>query len=209
MQKAKHYDQDGRLLGEVDLPEDVFGVEPNEHVLWQAVKAYQANRRQGTVATKTRSLVSGGNTKPWRQKGTGRARHGTNRSPIWVGGATTFGPQPRDYTQTVPKKMRRLALTSAMSQRAREGNVAVVNEFTLGEPKTSSMARFMDAAGLGGRKVCVITGQSEPTVVKSCRNIPGVAVLTRTSMNVYDLMNAEVLVFTVGALQGLKEAYGS
>jgi large subunit ribosomal protein L4 len=209
MRKAKHYDQDGRLLGEVDLPEEAFGAEPNGHVLWQSVKVYQANQRQGNAATKTRSMVSGGNTKPWKQKGTGRARHGTTRSPIWVGGATTFGPRPRDYTQTLPKKVKRLALISAMSQRASEGNVAVVNELSFPEPKTGSMARFMAAAGLGGRKVCLITAQSQPTVVKSCRNIPGLGVLTRNSMNVYDLMNAEVLVFTVGALEGLKEAYAT
>jgi large subunit ribosomal protein L4 len=205
--KAKHYDWQGSLLGEVDLPEAVFGVEPNEHVLWQSVKVYQANQRQGTAATKTRSLVSGGNTKPWKQKGTGRARHGTTRSPIWVGGATTFGPRPRDYSQTLPRKVRRLALTSAMSLRAREGNVAVVDDFALEVPRTRTVAGFMKSAGLSGKKVCFITAEATETVVKSCRNLAGVEVLSGGGLNVYDLMNAQVLVVTRGALKGLEEAF--
>jgi large subunit ribosomal protein L4 len=205
--KAKHYDWTGSLLGEVDRPETVFGVEPNEHVLWQSVKVYQANQRQGTAATKTRSLVSGGNSKPWKQKGTGRARHGTTRSPIWVGGATTFGPQPRDYSQTLPRKVRRLALTSAMSLRAREGNVTVVDDFALEAPRTRTVAGFMKSAGLSGKKVCFITDQANETVVKSCRNLAGVEVLSGGGLNVYDLMNAQVLVVTRGALKGLEEAF--
>ena len=209
MKKAKHYDLKGSLLGEVDLPAGAFGIEPNEHVLWQTVKAYQANQRQGTAATKTRSLVTGGNTKPWKQKGTGRARHGTTRSPIWVGGATTFGPRPRDYTQTVPRKLRRLALTSAMSLRARDGKVAVIDDFSLDAPKTRTIAGFMKSAGLSGKKVCFITEAVDPTVVKSCRNMAGVEVLSGNALNVYDLMNADVLVVTTGALKGLEETFGA
>ena len=209
MQKAKHYDLAGKLLGEVDLPAGAFGIEPNPHVLWQSVKVYQANQRQGNAATKTRSFVSGGNTKPWKQKGTGRARHGTTRSPIWVGGSTTFGPRPRDYTQSLPKKVRRLALTSAMSQRALEGNVAVLSDFTLEAPKTRTLSGFLKSAGLSGKKVCFIIAQVDRTVVKSCRNIAGVEVLSGKALNVYDLMNAEVLVVTTGALAGLKETFGA
>jgi len=207
--KAKHYDWQGSLLGEVDLPAAVFDVEPNEHVLWQSVKVYQANQRQGTAATKTRSLVSGGNTKPWKQKGTGRARHGTSRSPIWVGGATTFGPRPRDYSQTLPRKVRRLALASAMSLRAREGNVTVVDDFAIETPRTRTVSGFMKSAGLSGKKVCFITDQANETVVKSCRNLAGVEVLSGRALNVYDLMNAQVLVVTRGALKGLEEAFGA
>ena len=207
--KAKHYDWQGSLLGEVDLPAAVFDVEPNEHVLWQSVKVYQANQRQGTAATKTRSLVSGGNTKPWKQKGTGRARHGTSRSPIWVGGATTFGPRPRDYSQTLPRKVRRLALTSAMSLRAREGNVTVVDDFAIETPRTRTVSGFMKSAGLSGKKVCFITDQANEIVVKSCRNLAGVEVLSGRALNVYDLMNAQVLVVTRGALKGLEEAFGA
>jgi len=207
--KAKHYDWQGSLLGEVDLPAAVFDVEPNEHVLWQSVKVYQANQRQGTAATKTRSLVSGGNTKPWKQKGTGRARHGTSRSPIWVGGATTFGPRPRDYSQTLPRKVRRLALTSAMSLRAREGNVTVVDDFAIETPRTRTVSGFMKSAGLSGKKVCFITDQANEIVVKSCRNLAGVEVLSGRALNVYDLMNAQVLIVTRGALKGLEEAFGA
>jgi large subunit ribosomal protein L4 len=207
--KAKHYDWQGGLLGEVELPEAVFGVEPNEHVLWQSVKVYQANQRQGNAATKTRSFVSGGNSKPWKQKGTGRARHGTTRSPIWVGGATTFGPRPRDYSQSLPRKVRRLALTSAMSLRAREGNVTVVDDFTLDAPRTRTVAGFMKLAGLSGKKVCFIASDANEAVVKSCRNLAGVEVLSGSGLNVYDLMNAQVLVVTRGALKGLEEAFRS
>lgn len=207
--KAKHYDWQGSLLGEVDLPAAVFDVEPNDHVLWQSVKVYQANQRQGTAATKTRSLVSGGNTKPWKQKGTGRARHGTSRSPIWVGGATTFGPRPRDYSQTLPRKVRRLALTSAMSLRAREGNVTVVDDFAIETPRTRTVSGFMKSAGLSGKKVCFITDQANEIVVKSCRNLAGVEVLSGRALNVYDLMNAQVLIVTRGALKGLEEAFGA
>ena len=209
MQKAKHFDRNGSLLGEVNLPAGAFGIEPNEHVLWQTVKAYQANQRQGTAATKTRSLVTGGNTKPWKQKGTGRARHGTTRSPIWVGGATTFGPRPRDYTQVVPRKIRRLALTSAMSLHARQGNVTVVDDFSFDAPKTRTIAGFMKSAGLSGKKVCFIIAGLDQTVVKSCRNMAGVEVLSGSALNVYDLVNADVLVVTTEALKGLEETFGA
>jgi len=154
-------------------------------------------------------LVSGGNTKPWKQKGTGRARHGTSRSPIWVGGATTFGPRPRDYSQTLPRKVRRLALASAMSLRAREGNVTVVDDFAIETPRTRTVSGFMKSAGLSGKKVCFITDQANETVVKSCRNLAGVEVLSGRALNVYDLMNAQVLVVTRGALKGLEEAFGA
>jgi large subunit ribosomal protein L4 len=209
MPKAKRYDLAGKEIGQIDLPEAAFGTTPNRHVLWQSVQIYLANQRQGTAATKTRSLVRGGGRKPWRQKGTGRARSGSNRSPVWVGGATVFGPQPRDYSAKLPKKVRRLALVSALSQRASEGNVAVVDGFRFDAPKTASVARFMRGVGLDGRKVCFITRESDPAVLKSCRNIPGVTVLSQGALNVYDLMNADVLVVTTEALDGLREVYGS
>jgi len=209
MPKAKRYNLEGKSLGEVDLPEQPFAVRPNRHVVWESVKAYLANQRQGTAATKTRSSVSGGGKKPWRQKGTGRARAGSNRSPVWVGGATVFGPKPRSYAVRVPKKTRRLALVSAMSQRAQEGNVAVIEGFRFDAPRTRTVAGFMKATGFAGRKVCFITRESDQTAVRSCRNIPGVSVLSQTNLNVYDLINADVLVFTDEAVQGVAEAYGS
>lgn len=209
MSKAKHYSTDGKVLGEVDLPGTAFDVEPNEHVVWEAVKCYLANQRRGTASTKTRSYVTGGNSKPWRQKGTGRARHGSTRSPIWVGGATTFGPQPRDYSYKLPRKIRRLAMVSALSARAREGNVVLVDEFKLDAPKTKAVSGLLDAMGVSGRKVCYITQGSDPVTLKSCRNIPEMTVLPHSAMNVYDLVNAEFLILTPGALEGIKEAYGS
>jgi large subunit ribosomal protein L4 len=209
MPKATHYNLAGKRLGDVDLPDTVFGAVPNPHVVWQAVKAFQANQRQGTAAVKGRADVSGGGKKPWRQKGTGRARQGSNRSPIWRGGGTVFGPTPRSYAQAVPRKMRRLALVSALSQRAQEGNVAVIEDFTFDAPKTKTVAAFMKAAGMAGRKVCFVTGTSQPNAIKSCSNLPGVEILTRSTMNVYDLVRAEVIVFTPDALDGVKEAFGS
>ena len=209
MPKAKHYNLDGKVLGDVDLPDHVFGIQPNQHVIWESVKTYLANQRQGTAGTKTRSEVRGGGRKPWRQKGTGRARAGTIRSPLWKGGSTVFGPHRRDFSKQVPKKTRRLALVSALSQRALEGNVAVVDGFTFDTPKTRTVVNFVKAAGMNGRKLCFITRGSQPTAVKSCRNLPGVEVLTHATLNVYDLVKADVLIFTPEAIEEVRETYGS
>lgn len=209
MAKAKHFNLEGKVLEELELPEEAFGVEPNEHVIWEAVRTYLANQRQGTRATKTISGVSGGGRKPWRQKGTGRARHGSIRSPLWVGGATTHGPQPRIYSSRLPKKTRRLAVASALSLRAREGNVAVVDHPELSQPKTKVISDMVKSIGFGGRKICFITEGADPAVVKSCRNIPGVSVLSHSAMNVYDLVNAEILLLTPGAVSGIGEVFAS
>jgi large subunit ribosomal protein L4 len=209
MPKAKQYNLQGKELGEIDLPQGAFGAEPNEHVVWEAVKAYRSSQRQGTAATKGRSEVRGGGRKPWRQKGTGRARHGTIRSPIWKGGGIVFGPHPRDFAERLPRKARRLAMVSAMSQRAQEGNVAVVHDFSFQAPRTRTVVDFVKAVGLEGRTVCFITAAADASAVKSCHNIPGVEILNCSTMNVHDLVRAEVLIFTSEALEGMKEAYGS
>jgi len=209
MAKAKHYSTDGKVLEEMDLPEAAFGVEPNEHVIWEAVKAYLASQRQGTAATKNISKVRGGGKKPWRQKGTGRARHGSTRSPLWVGGATVFGPRPRNYGYRLPKKTRRLAMVSALSLRAREGNVAVVDAPSLEQPKTRAVVDLMKNVGVDGKKVCFITQGADTTMVKSCRNLPGVKVLPHSALNVYDLVDAEVLLLTPDAVHGIQEVFGS
>jgi large subunit ribosomal protein L4 len=209
MAKAKHFNLEGKEIEEVELPEEAFGVEPNEHVIWEAVRAYLSNQRQGTSATKTISEVRGGGRKPWRQKGTGRARHGSIRSPLWVGGATTHGPQPKVFATRLPKRTRRLAMASALSMRAQEGNVAVVDHPELSQPKTKVFADMVKNIGFGGRKVCFITEGADPMVVKSCRNIPGLRVLSHSAMNVYDLVNAEILLFTPGAVSGIGEVFGS
>lgn len=209
MLKAKHYGTDGAVKGEVDLPQTAFGVEPNEHVVWEAVKSYLANQRQGNASTKSRSFVTGGGRKPWRQKGTGRARQGSTRAAQWVGGYTVFGPTPRDYHHRLPKRMRRLALFSVLSARARDGKVAVLDDLKLEEPKTRTVAGLLEKMEMGGHKVCLVTRGSDQNVYKSCRNLQTVSVLPHSAMNVYDLANAEVVVFTEGALDGIKETFGS
>jgi len=209
MPKAKHYSTDGRVVGEVDLPVPAFTATANQHAVWEVVKAQLANRRQGTSSTKNISAVRGGGRKPWRQKGTGRARQGSIRATQWRGGAVVFGPHPRSYRVEMPKKIRRLALVSTLSRRAEEGNVGVVDPFELGTPRTKTVASFMDTAGLKDRKICFITGAADRGLVKSCRNIPGVQVMTQDTLSVYELLNAEILLFTPDALQKVGEVYGS
>ena len=209
MIKAKRYDAKGKETGEVTLPDVPFGAEPNPNAVWLAVKTYLANQRQGTVRTKTRSLVSGGGKKPFRQKGTGRARQGSTRAAQWVGGYTVFGPKPRDYSSKLPKKLRRTALFSVLGDRARTGDIAVVDDLKMETPSTRTVAGMLKEMGVADRKVCVVTRGSEPGVHKSFRNLPKVRVLPHTSMNVYDLVNADVLVITEGALGGITEVFGS
>jgi large subunit ribosomal protein L4 len=208
MPEAKHYSMDGKEVGKVELPESAFGAEPNPHVVWDVVRAQANNRRQGTASTKTRTEVEGGGRKPWRQKGTGRARHGSTRSPIWKGGAVAHGPRPRSYRTEIPRRVRRLALVSTLSQRAREGGVAVVDDFEMEAPRTKTVAAFLATSGFEGRSVCFITRDANREMVKSCRNIPGVNVLTQSTMNVGDLVAAEILFFTPAALERVKEVYG-
>ncbi len=209
MPKAKHYGADGKVGKEVELPAATFGVEPNEHVVWEAVKCYLANQRQGTVMTKTRSEVRGGGKKPWRQKGTGRARAGSSRSPVWVGGGTVFGPRPRDYGYRLPRKIRRLALRSALSARAQDGNVGIVDAGVLDAPRTKGVADFLKAAGMADHKVCLITKGSNAALVRSVRNLRGVTVLQHGALNVYELLKAEVILVSEEAVAGIEEVFGS
>jgi large subunit ribosomal protein L4 len=175
-------------------------------VVWEAVRCYLANQRRGTHDTKTRHEVSGGGKKPWKQKGTGRARQGSTRAVQWVGGGRAHGPHPRSYSYRLPRRVRKLAVSSALSQRAREGNVAVIQGLDLSAPKTSTMAAFMKAAGFQGQKVCLITREADKNVWLSCRNLHGMQVLPQNAMNVYELVKAEVLVITADALPGIEEA---
>ena len=207
MLKAKHYGNDGKAKGEVDLPEALFGAEPKPSVVWQAVRAFLAAQRQGTASTKTRSNVRGGGRKPWRQKGTGRARAGSIRANQWRGGYTAFGPLPRSYNQRLPKKVRRQALVSVLSDRAQNGKVAVVDDWQMEAPKTRTVASALDAMGLGSQKVCVVTAGSQPNVFKSFRNLPRVMVLPHSALNVYDLANADTVVITHDALGGMTEVF--
>jgi large subunit ribosomal protein L4 len=203
MIEAPHYGSDGakREAG-FALPADYFDGSVNEPVLHQAVKVYLANQRQGTHATKTRRWVTGGNQKPWRQKGTGRARQGSTRAPHWPGGGTVFGPHPRDYRQDIPKKVRQLARRSALNARAREGSLWVIDGLALAEPKTARIAALFDAMGLDGRKLLVLTHGVNRTVYLSCRNLPTVDVMPYQDVSAYDVLWADAVLVERGALTG-------
>ncbi|HOB42368.1 MAG TPA: 50S ribosomal protein L4 [Bacillota bacterium] len=205
MPKAPLFDARGNRLGEVELPEAVFGIEPNEHAVHEAVTLQLASRRSGTHSTKTISEVRGGGRKPWRQKGTGRARHGSRRSPIWVGGGVVFGPKPRKYGYTIPKKVRRLALLSALSSMAQENAVYVVDAIDLSEPSTKSMAALFEK--IGAEKPLVVTDERSEVVEKSTRNIPGAMALHVEGLNVYDIVNHTALVLTRDAVSRAEEAF--
>ncbi len=185
----------GKKVGEVDLDEAIFGVEPNIGVMHQVVTAQLAARRAGTHSTKGRAEVAGGGSKPWRQKGTGRARHGSIRAPQWRGGGAAHGPKPRDYRQRTPKKMKRLALASALSDRARSERLIVVDRWRFEEPSTSAAAKALDAIGAEG-KVLVVLGEGDSNAHKSFRNLAVVHCLSSRELNTYDIVNSDIVVFT-------------
>src|SRR5690554_6534300 len=203
MPKLALYNQSGSQVGDIELNDAVFGIEPNTHVLHDAVVMQQASKRQGTHAVKNRSAVSGGGRKPWRQKGTGRARQGSIRSPQWVGGGVVFGPQPRDYSYRLPKKARRAALKSALSAKAAAGNIVVLDQLKVDEPKTKVMAHMLKA--LDVKKPLVVTAEWDKNVELSTRNIPGAVVAKSVGLNVYDILNSQKLVMTKDAVTKLEE----
>ncbi|WP_280772127.1 50S ribosomal protein L4 [Salipaludibacillus daqingensis] len=204
MPKVTLFNQAGSQVGDIELSDNVFGVEPNESVLYEAVVMQQASQRQGTHSTKTRGEVRGGGKKPWRQKGTGRARHGTIRSPIWVGGGVTFGPTPRSYGFKMPKKQRRLALKSALSSKVNDENIRVVEGLSLETPKTKEMKQVL--AGLSAdAKVLVVTADYNDAVALSVRNLPGVKFVTADGVNVLDLLNHKKLIITQDAVKQVEE----
>ena len=189
----------GRKTGSVDLDPEVFGIEPNVAVMHQVVTAQLAARRRGTQSTKTRAEVKGGGSKPWRQKGTGRARHGSTRNPQWRGGGVALGPKPRSYRQRTPKKMIRLALRSALSDRARDEKVVVVDRWRFEAPRTKDALAAMQALKLDGR-VLVVTERDETDVWKSFRNLPRVHLISPHELNAYDVLVSDVVVFTLDNL---------
>lgn len=199
----------GNAAGTVDLPETVFGIEPNVAVMHQAVKMYLANQRQGTSKTKTRAEVRGGGRKPWRQKGRGTARAGTIRSGLWVGGGNIHGPEPRDYRQTMPKKMRQLARRSALSLKAKSNEILVVEDLSFGEIKTKPFADMLKAIKAGGRKTLVLVREPNDIVVRSARNIARCTVLEARNASTYDLLNNQVLVLERGTIDILIAQLGS
>jgi len=193
--------QAGADAGSVELVDEYFGVEPNMSVMHQVVTAQLAARRAGTHSTKTRAQVRGGGAKPWRQKGTGRARQGSIRSPQWRGGGVAHGPHPRDYSQRTPKKMIRLALRSALSDRAAEDKVVVVDSWSFDAPKTSEAVTALSAIGVEG-KVLIVLADSDTNAWLSFRNLPSVHCLAQSELNTYDVLDSDYVVFTKETLPG-------
>ena len=205
MPKANLYDMAGKQIGEIELSEAIFGIEPNEAVVHEVVKNHLANCRQGTQSALTRAEVSGGGKKPWRQKGTGHARQGSTRAPQWTHGGIVFAPKPRSYRYTLNKKVKRLALKSVLSAKAAEGNVLVVDDMTLPEVKTKNVAAFLSA--VGASKVLMVTNEVNENVVKSARNIPGVETSPARLINVYDILKAKQLIVDKAALAVIEEVF--
>jgi len=204
MPKVALYNAQGAQIGDIELNDAVFGIEPNESVVHEAVVMQMASWRQGTSCTKSRGEVRGGGRKPWRQKGTGRARVGTIRSPLWRGGAIIFGPKPRSYGYSIPKKKRSLALRSVLSSKVAENNIIVVDELNFEAPKTKEMIKVLNALNVEG-KALVVTGEVNENVVCSARNIPGVLPMTSDKVNVYDVINAGKIVLTKDAVAKIEE----
>jgi len=203
MPKVAVYNMEGKQVGELELSDAVFGVKVNQDLMHKAVLSHLANRRQGTAKVKHRGEVSGGGRKPWRQKGTGRARQGSIRSPQWVGGGVVFGPTPRDYSFRLPKKARRAALKSALSAKAAAGSILVLDQLTVKEPKTKVMAGVFKA--LDVNKPLLVTAEWDRNVELSVRNIPGAVLAKSEGLNVYDVLNSEKLVMTKDAVAKLEE----
>ena len=205
LEAAAYTAEGARRRHAVQLPADPFDGRVHEAALHHAVRAYMANQRQGTAQTKTRGFVTGGNQKPWRQKGTGRARQGSIRSPLWPGGGTAFGPHPRDYRMGIPKKVRHLALRSAFSARALERAVCVVEPLTFEQPKTKQIMALLDRMELGGKRVLILTHGDNRNAILSARNIPDVAVRRYQDANPYEILRADVVVIEEPALGPLAE----
>lgn len=196
------FDSSGRQTGEMTLDAAVFGIVPNVSVMHQVVTARLAAFRSGTSSTKTRGEVSGGGKKPWKQKGLGRARQGSTRAPQWKGGGVVFGPKPRSYAQRTPRKMRRLALTSALSARAAEGAILVVDTFAWEKPQTRSAAEMLQKMGVDG-KVLFVLGRNDRIAERSVRNLPNAIILPVDQLNAYDVLWAESVVFTGATVAGV------
>ena len=204
--QTKVFDMAGKQVGEIELSDAVFGIEPNEAVVHDVVKNHLANCRQGTQSALTRAEVSGGGIKPWRQKGTGRARQGSIRAPQWYHGGIVFAPKPRDYRYTLNKKVKRLAMKSALSAKAQAGEIVVIDEIKMESIKTKTFKTFLNAVGVDG-KALVVTAQNDEIVVKSAANIPGILVTFANLINVYDILNAKKFVVDKAALAKIEEVF--
>lgn len=206
MAQVQVYNQEGRKTSKLDLADSVFGIEPNKYAMHLAVVSYLAAQRQGTQSTLTRSEVSGGGAKPWRQKGTGRARQGSTRSPQWTHGGIALGPKPRMYKVNVNKKVKRLAMKSALSSKVAESEMLVLNKIELEEIKTKAVADML-AKLKTGKKVLIVLPENNETVYKSARNIEGVKVATVNTLCVYDILNCNNLVVLKDAAKKIEEVY--
>ena len=206
MPKVDVYDLNGKKVSDIELAENVFGIEPNEAIVHSVLKNYLANQRQGTQSTKTRSEVSGGGKKPWRQKGTGRARQGSTRAPQWIKGGIALGPKPRSYRYTVNKKERRLAIRSVLSSKVLEKELTVLDKIELKEIKTKSMVKALSALKLEG-KTLIVLPENNTNVVMSARNIEGVKTISANNINVFDLLKYSNLVLPVDTVKKLEEVY--
>ena len=193
----------GQNVGEIELAESIFNVEVNEHVLYEVVKNQLANKRQGTQSAKTRAEVRGGGRKPWKQKGTGRARQGSIRAPQWIKGGVVFAPKPRDYRMSIPKSMRKVAMTSALTSKV--ADMVVLEDLTFEAPKTKEAVKMLNA--FEAKKTLIITAEVNENVYKSARNIEGVTVMPVNNINVYDLLNCKTLMITKEAVNKIEEVY--
>ena len=205
MPNVKMYDMAGNEKGEITLAEGIFGIEVNVPVLHSVIRAYLLNQRQGTQSTKTRAEVSGGGKKPWRQKGTGRARQGSTRSPQWTHGGIAFGPKPRDWRVSINKKVKRLAMQSAFSSKAQEGKITVIDALAMTEYKTKTIANMLKA--LGAKKALIVLPEVDKFVIKSSANIPGVVTSLYNTINVYDILNADKFIISKAAVEKLEEVF--
>ena len=206
MPKVDVLNINGQKVEELELSESIFAAEISEYAVYEVIKNHLANRRQGNESAKTRAEVRGGGRKPWRQKGTGRARQGSTRSPQWIGGGVVFAPKPRDYSYSVNKKVRRLALKSVLTTKVNEGNLIVLDALEMNAPKTKDFIAMLSAVN-AGKKALVVTAENSPNVVKSGRNIPGVDITFVNTLNVYDIMRHDSLIITKEAVRKTEEVY--
>ncbi len=201
------YDVEGKSQGKVSASDEVFGRETNQHVVYETLRWFQASKRRGTHSSKTRAEVRGGGKKPWRQKGTGRARAGSIRSPLWRKGGVIFGPKPRDYSYSLPRKVRKLALKVALSDKVKEGKVKVVEEFKVAEAKTKVVAKFLTDLDVSGSVLCILGNENE-VFVKAARNLSGMTLTSAKNLNIFDLLKAGTIVTEKGAITQLEEVLG-
>ncbi len=206
MAKFDVVDNKGKKVSEIELSDSIFGIEPNSVAVHSAIVNYLANQRAGTQSTKTRAEVSGGGRKPWRQKGTGRARQGSTRSPQWTHGGVALGPKPRDYSYRINKQQKRLALFSALSEKVAANNMVIVDDYGISDYKTKSVVEMLSALGVG-KKSLLVTSDLQKTLVKSAANIENTKTTMATTLNVYDIVNATTLVLSVDAVKKIEEVF--